>query len=93
MTLSEIRQSNLNHAEKKMFFYDRMLTLICLKQHDMDKYTEILPLYNYWQLQATGKTKLRRESIEYVTRVVADRYMRLCATDLIALAARMRDTV
>ena len=93
MTLSEIRQSNLSDAEKKMYFYDRMLTLICLKQHNMDKYSEILPYYNYWQLQATGKTKLRRESIEYVTRKVTDRYMRLRLTDLYAFSARVHDTV
>ena len=93
MTLSEIRRSNLSDAYKKMYFYDRMLTLICLKKHNMDKYSEILPFYNYWQLQATGKTRLRCESIEYVTRKVTDKYMRLRLTDLYAFSARVHDTV
>lgn len=82
MTLSEIRQSNLPEADKKMYFYDRMLTLICLKQHNMDKYSEILPFYNYWRLLATGKTRLRRETMEYVTRKVMNHYMRLRFTDI-----------
>ena len=86
MTLSEIRQSNLPEADKKMYFYDRMLSLMCLKRHNLDRYSEILPYYLYWKLRATGSVdRLQRETVIYVDRLVTDRYLRLRLTDWKAL--------
>lgn len=86
MILSEIRQSNLPEADKKMFFYDRMLSLMCLKRHNMDRYSEVLPYYLYWKLRATGSVgRLQRETVLYIDRLVTDRYMRFRVTDWKAL--------
>lgn len=98
MTLSEIRNSSLPEADKKMYFYDRMLSLMCLKRHNMDRYSEILPHYLYWKIQANGgssdpSNRLRPESIEYCALVVASRYLRLRVTDLVALEAKEHDKV
>lgn len=55
MTLSEIRKSDLPEADKKMLFYDRMLTLMWMKRHYIDSYFVIYRRYLYWKLKATGQ--------------------------------------
>ena len=88
MTLSEIRQSeNLTIGEKKVFFYDRLLTLTAYKRGDMARYGELLYHYYYWRLKvygyASGKSGVKSyENARYIMRKVSAYNMRLSRTDI-----------
>ena len=87
MTLSEIQQSEtLTLGEKKVYFYDRMLTLTANKR-GMKSYDELLYFYYYWRLVvygfASGKSGVKTyEDARYIMRKISKYRMRLSRTDI-----------
>ena len=88
MTLSEIRQSEtLTIGEKKVLFYDRMLTLTACKRGDMSRYGELLDHYFYWRLKvygyASGKSGVSSyKTAQHIMRKISKYRMRLSRTDI-----------